>query len=171
MHHMQWAFIAQQLLGLWPGRALGQFVLGYICQTLEIIVTCVTKVCGAKAKEHGHGAAVATFVLEEIGAMFGAHLGACHIRTAATNKLLGIEFFTNFRIATRLATIVGLLTLEAHIVCIAIHGQLGDILAIRILDYALVFDAAKEKNTMRDCAMGSGQPTLTALAPCASHPV
>lgn len=142
MHHMQRALVAQQLLSLWPGGALGQLVLWYIRESLEIIVACVAKVCGAKAKEHRHGAAVAAFVFQEISAMFGAHLGACNVRTAAADKLLGIELLTHFRIAASLATIVRLLALEAHIVRIAIHGNLGDILAVRILHNALVLDAA-----------------------------
>lgn len=138
---MQRALVAQQLLGLWPRGALGQLILGYIGKSLEIVVTCVAKVCGAKAKEHRHGAAVTAFVFQEICAMFGAHLGACNIRTATADKLLGIELFTHFRIAASLATVVRLLALKAHIVRIAIHGNLGDILAVRILHNALVLDA------------------------------
>lgn len=98
-----------------------------------------------KTEENRNGATVATFVLQEIGAMLGTHLGPCHIRTAATDKLLRIELFTNFRIATCLAAVISLLAFKAHVICITIHGQLGDILAIRILDDALIFDAAEEK--------------------------
>lgn len=54
--------------------AVRQFVFGDVCHSLEVIVTGVTEVRRAEAEEDGHGAAVATFVLQEIRAVFGAHL-------------------------------------------------------------------------------------------------
>lgn len=141
MDDMKGTLVAQQLFGLGPGGALGQLDLGYVGQALKVIVARIAKVGGAKAKEHRHRAAVAAFVFEKIGAMFGAHLGARHIRAAAADELLGIEFFANFRIAARLAAIVGLLAFEAYVIRITIHCQLCHILVVRILDHALVFDA------------------------------
>jgi len=74
------------------------------------------------------------------------HLCPGHVRAAAADQLFGIELLANFRIAARLAAIVCLLALEAHVVGIPIHRQLGhvDILAVRVLHHALVLDAAKE---------------------------
>ena len=48
--------------------------LGDVCDSLEIIVTCVTEVCSSEAEKHGHGAAIAAFILQEICSMFGTHL-------------------------------------------------------------------------------------------------
>lgn len=48
---------------------MGQFLLGDTGHPLEVIVAGVAKVCGAKAEENSHGAAVPAFVFKEICAM------------------------------------------------------------------------------------------------------
>lgn len=40
----------------------------------------------AKTEEHRHRATVAAFVLEKVGAVFGAHLRRRHVRAGATNE-------------------------------------------------------------------------------------
>lgn len=75
--------------------------------------------------------------------MLGTHLGTRHIRTATADQFLRIKFLANFGITTRLPAIIGLLALVAHIVGVTIHGQVGDILGVGILDDTLVFQTAK----------------------------
>lgn len=53
---------------------MGQFLLGDAGHPLEVIVAGVTEVCGAKAEENSHRAAVPAFILQEVCAMLGAHL-------------------------------------------------------------------------------------------------
>lgn len=74
MYNVQWTFVADQLRRFRSRRTLGQFYFRYVCQTLEVIVACITKVCRTEAKEHRHRAAIATFVLEKVAAMLGTHL-------------------------------------------------------------------------------------------------
>lgn len=142
MHYVQRTFVAQQLLGLRSGWALGQLDLGYIGQSLEIVVAGVTEVCGSKAEEYRHRAAVAALVLQEIGAMLRTHLCPGHIRATAADQLLRIELLANFRVTARLAAVVRFLAFKAHIIGISIHCQLGhvDVFAVRVFYHALVFD-------------------------------
>lgn len=53
---------------------MGQFLLGDAGHPLEVIVAGVAEVCGAKAEENGHRAAVPAFILQEVGAVLRAHL-------------------------------------------------------------------------------------------------
>lgn len=121
MNHMQRTIIAQQLFGLRSGRTMWQFGARNICQTLEVIVTCVAKMRRAKAKEDGHRTAISTLVLQEIGAMFGAHLRTSHIRAAAANQFLGVEFIAGLRITTCLAAVVGFFAFKADVVGVPVH--------------------------------------------------
>ena len=52
---------------------------------LEIVVTGVAKVSGTEAEENGDGAAVAAFILEKVGPVFGAHLSARDVGAGAAN--------------------------------------------------------------------------------------
>lgn len=69
----------------------------------------VAKVCGAEAEEHGHGTTVTALVLEQIGAVFGAHLSAGHVAAPAAHQLRGVvfgaahvQFATSFTAVVRL---------------------------------------------------------------------
>lgn len=53
---------------------MGQLFLGDTGHPLEVIMAGVAEVCGAKAEENSHRAAVPTFILKEIRAMLRAHL-------------------------------------------------------------------------------------------------
>lgn len=53
---------------------MGQLLLGDAGHPLEVIVAGVAEVCGAKAEENSHRAAVPAFILQEVCAMLGAHL-------------------------------------------------------------------------------------------------
>lgn len=53
---------------------MGQFLLGDTGHSLEVIMAGVAEVCGAKAEENSHRAAVPAFILQEVCAMLGAHL-------------------------------------------------------------------------------------------------
>ena len=53
---------------------MGQFLLRDTGHPLEVIMAGIAEVCSAKAEENSHGAAVPTFILEEVCAMLGAHL-------------------------------------------------------------------------------------------------
>lgn len=48
---------------------MGQLFLGDTGHPLEVIMAGVAEVCGAKAEENSHRAAVPTFILKEIRAM------------------------------------------------------------------------------------------------------
>ena len=65
--------------------ALGKIGFGNICDPLKVVVTGVTEMGGAEAEEHSDGAAIAALVLEEVGAVFRAHLSSGHIRTGPTH--------------------------------------------------------------------------------------
>lgn len=51
-----------------------QVFFGNTGHPLEIIMTGVAKMCGAKTEEHRHRATVTAFIFQEICAMFRAHL-------------------------------------------------------------------------------------------------
>lgn len=53
---------------------MGQFLFGDTGHPLEVIVAGIAEVCGAKAEENSHRAAVPAFILQEVCAMLGAHL-------------------------------------------------------------------------------------------------
>ena len=55
-------------------RTHGEFGLWYGGDALEIIVTSVTEVSSPETEVHGNRATIATLVLKEIGAVFGAYL-------------------------------------------------------------------------------------------------
>lgn len=95
-----------------------KILLGYSCHPLELFMTWVTEVCCTEAEEHGHGAAVAALVLQEVSAMFGAHLGPGYVRAASADKLRWIEFIisTNSFITPGLTAIVCLT--NTHNLCI-----------------------------------------------------
>lgn len=63
-------------------RTMGQFLLGDTGHPLEVVVAGVAEVCGAKAEENSHRAAVPAFILEEVGPVFGAHL----LKTCMTHR-------------------------------------------------------------------------------------
>ena len=48
-------------------------------------MTRVAKVSGAEAEENGDGAAIAAFILEKVGPVFGAHLSPRDVGTGAAN--------------------------------------------------------------------------------------
>lgn len=76
---------------------------------LEVVVAGVAKVRGAKAKEHGHRAAVTALVLQQIGAVFGAHLSTGHVAASATHQFRGIIVGpAHVQFAPRFAAVVGL---------------------------------------------------------------
>lgn len=51
-----------------------QFLFGYTGHSLEVIMAGIAEVCGTKAEEHSHRAAVPAFILQEVCAVLGAHL-------------------------------------------------------------------------------------------------
>lgn len=53
---------------------MGQFLFGDAGHPLEVIMAGITEVCGAKAEENSHRAAVPAFILKEVCSMLGAHL-------------------------------------------------------------------------------------------------
>lgn len=86
-------------------------------QTLEIVVACITKMSGSKAKVNGNRTTESAFVLQVIGPVFGTNLGLSNVGATATNELLRIEIVgIQFSVASCLTTKVGLVTLEAKIV-------------------------------------------------------
>ena len=71
---MQRALSPLKGTGTRPHWALGELRLGHASQPLEVVMARGAEVGGAEAEVDGHGAAVATLVLQEVGAMLGAHL-------------------------------------------------------------------------------------------------
>lgn len=127
MDDVQRTIVAGQLFGLRSGRTVRQLGARYVGQALEIVVACVAKVRCAKAEEDGDRAAVAAFVLEEIGAVLGAHLGASDVRAAAADELLRVEAIAGLGVAARLAAVVGFRALEADVVGVALHRVGGGV--------------------------------------------
>jgi len=85
VYDMEGTLVAIQLLTARTGRAFGEFP--EIRELLEVVVTGVAEVSAAEAEEDGHRATVAALVLQEVGAVFGTHLSARYVRTAATDQL------------------------------------------------------------------------------------
>lgn len=78
---------------------MGQLLFGDTGHPLEVVVAGVAEVCGAEAEENSHGAAVPTFVLEEVCAMLGAHLMGKNSRNSKnriSSYLLGNTHFLSF---------------------------------------------------------------------------
>ena len=83
---MKWTLRAFQRFSSGTDGTLGQLRLGRAGDTLEVVVARVAEVGRAEAEVDGHGAAVATLVLEEVGSVFGAHLekrGTCENATTS----------------------------------------------------------------------------------------
>lgn len=51
-----------------------QLLFGDTGHSLEVIMAGIAEVCGTKAKEHSHRAAVPAFIFQEVCAVLGAHL-------------------------------------------------------------------------------------------------
>lgn len=74
VNHMQRALSTLQLLAFGPCRTMRQLLLRDTGHPLEVIMAGVTEVCGAKAEENSHRAAVPAFILQEVCAVLGTHL-------------------------------------------------------------------------------------------------
>lgn len=69
----------------------------------------VAEVRGAEAEEHGHGAAVPALVLQQVGAVLGAHLSAGHVAAPAAHQFRGVVVgAAHVQLASGLATVIGL---------------------------------------------------------------
>lgn len=94
-------------------------------------MTGLAKVRGSETEEYGHGTAKPALVLEEVGAVFGAHLGTSHIAATATNKFSRVERLAALlSVAACFTTVVGLLTLVAHVVGVTVHCISGWVLVV-----------------------------------------
>ncbi len=128
-----------QLQSRLTDRAPRQVFLRRVGDALKIGMARVAKVGRAKAEKHSHRAAVPTLVLEVVGPVLRAHLRHGHVAARATHQLLGVVAFVGRRcsrltvpvavvnsgggcLATGLAAKVRLVTLEAHVVSVPIHG-------------------------------------------------
>lgn len=140
MHNVQWTVFANHLLRLRSGWASRQIRLGDGGQPLEVVVARVTKVRCAETEEDGHRTTIPALVLEEIGAVFGARLGARNVRTGAANQLLWVEFVAGLRVASGLAAVVSFVAFEAHVVSVSFHGVRGEILFVGRLNVTLVLE-------------------------------
>ena len=86
--HVQRALLPSKLDGLRADRTLRQFGLGHVRDPLEVVVAGVAEVSSAEAEEDGDGATVPTLVLQIVGPVLWAHLGARHIGAAAADEFL-----------------------------------------------------------------------------------
>ena len=75
MLHVKRTLRALERNSLGSHWALGQLLLGNVGDSLEVIVTRITEVSCPETEEDGHGAAVATLVLQVVRAVLGTHLG------------------------------------------------------------------------------------------------
>ena len=71
---MERTLCALQWLGSRSYGTLGELRLGRAGDSLEIVVAGVAEVGRAEAEVDGHGAAIATLVLQEVCSVFGTHL-------------------------------------------------------------------------------------------------
>lgn len=77
--------------------------------SLKVVVAGVAEVRGAETEEHRHRTAVPALVLQQVGAVFGAHLSAGHVAAAAAHKLGRVVFgAANVQFASGFATVIGL---------------------------------------------------------------
>jgi hypothetical protein len=69
----------------------------------------VTEVRRAETKENGHGTAVSALVLQQIGAVFRAHLGAGHVAAPAAHQFGRVVIgAAHVQLASSLASVIGL---------------------------------------------------------------
>lgn len=72
-------------------------------------MTGVAEVGGPEAEENRYGAAVAAFVFEKIGRVFGTHLSSGHVRTGAANQFGRIEVgAAQFQVASGFSSVISL---------------------------------------------------------------
>jgi len=84
----------------------------------------VAKMRGAEAKENSDGAAVTAFVLQEVCSVLRTHLGSGDVRASAANKLGGVVIRVHacLQVAPSLTAVISLVTLEANVIGVAVHG-------------------------------------------------
>lgn len=94
-----------------------------------------------KTEKYCHRTAIPTFVLEEIGSVFGTHLGTCYVGTGAANQLPRVIVSRHFNITSSFPSVISLqeylinfhshrffclqtnlVTLIAYVVSITIHS-------------------------------------------------
>lgn len=108
--HPQGAVVlrALQLRDFGAAGALGQLVQGDAADALELIMTSIAEVCVSEAEEHGHRAAEAAFVLQEVNAVAQTGLSLCDIRAPSADQLLRVVLGRTVGLALRLSSVVGL---------------------------------------------------------------
>ena len=91
---------------------------------LKIVVARVAEVRGAEAEENGDGAAITTFVLQKVRAVFRAHLGPGDVGTAAADELgrVVIRIHARLEVASSLTAVISLVAFEANVVGVAMHS-------------------------------------------------
>lgn len=65
-----------------------QLRFGDVGHSLEVVMTSITEVGGAKTEEDGHRATVATLVLQEVCAVLGTHLKPKNVCDFLVKKVL-----------------------------------------------------------------------------------
>ena len=95
-------------------------MFGHFGHVTEVFVTGIAEMGCSEAKEDGHRAAIATLVLEIIGAVSRAHLRPGHVAATPANQFGRIKRFaagsscypfaaeTHVHLATSLSAVIGL---------------------------------------------------------------
>lgn len=108
-------------------RAAGQFIPGQVRHPLEIVMARVAKVRRPEAEEDRDGAAVPTFVLQEIGPVFRTHLRPGDIGAGAADQLGGVVILADFRVASRFAPVIRLVAFVTDVIGVSVHGVGGGV--------------------------------------------
>lgn len=86
-----------------------QFVGKQVGDSLKVVVASVAKVRSSEAEEHSYRTAITALVLEQVGAMFGAHLSSGHVAAPTAHQFGRIVFSsTHVQLAPSFAAVVGL---------------------------------------------------------------
>ena len=86
-------------------------------------MTRVAEMGGAEAEEDGDGAAISTFIFQEIRSVFGTHLSPRDVGARAANQLGRVEVGVDpsLQITTSLATVIRFVAFEADVVRVSVH--------------------------------------------------
>ena len=122
---MQGTLFAFQLNTLWPHWTLGQFVLGHIGHSLEVIVASVAEMRGAKAEKDGHRTAIPALVFQVICTVLRAHLSPRDIAAASAHQFFRVIVITlsSICIALGFTSEVSLAAFETDVVGVPLQCE------------------------------------------------
>lgn len=111
------AVVTVAMVGTGRCGTLGQLVARDGEDALEVVVADATEVGGAEAEVDSHRAAVATLVLEVVGAVLVADLSAGDVGASPASEFVRVEtVLVQIHLAPNLATVIRLVALVTKII-------------------------------------------------------